>query len=298
MFPRNEGEDVTLQCRAQGSPLPEISWFKGDNPLIPSGTKIQITSGTNLDGEGIPTVTSFLTVSALVPSDSGNYTCRAFNNRASVSLDMPYVVTVTPRVIDYCTPDPCQNNGRCTSGPNSFKCNCTEGWSGMTCDMPVTELTPPMVITQPEDMVVSLSSQVNFTCVVIGNPNPAIQWFKDGRPLSGETSSMLVIQQVSLADRGFYYCTASNSEGVTNSTQAVLNIRGVYQFVLPVTLSVAGVGPFEVGEIPSNEVITTISSIVDDVKNDAVNQRVGTNPEYIIFDLTRTGSVTTVSSTR
>ena len=35
--------------------------------------------------------------------------------------------------VDECELNPCQNNGSCTDGINSFTCNCTAGWGGDTC---------------------------------------------------------------------------------------------------------------------------------------------------------------------
>ena len=33
-----------------------------------------------------------------------------------------------------CEPNPCGNNGTCIDGIRSFKCNCTSGWTGLTCE--------------------------------------------------------------------------------------------------------------------------------------------------------------------
>ena len=133
-FLRASGQSVTFHCSAVGRPRPKIVWSKEDNLLIQSGSKIQINSASSSDGNGDVTVNSFLTVSSLSPKDSGNYSCRAFNNISSTSLQMPYVLTVTPATVDHCTPNPCQNGGRCTSGSLSFTCECAEGFTGLTCD--------------------------------------------------------------------------------------------------------------------------------------------------------------------
>ena len=36
--------------------------------------------------------------------------------------------------IDDCDPNPCQNEGTCTDGVNSFTCDCATGFTGNTCD--------------------------------------------------------------------------------------------------------------------------------------------------------------------
>ena len=35
---------------------------------------------------------------------------------------------------DACAPDPCQNNATCMNLVDDFKCNCTEGYIGKTCN--------------------------------------------------------------------------------------------------------------------------------------------------------------------
>ena len=43
---------------------------------------------------------------------------------------------------DPCVPNPCYNDGICNNDPNSgnFKCQCTDGWVGDTCDIGITLL--------------------------------------------------------------------------------------------------------------------------------------------------------------
>lgn len=36
--------------------------------------------------------------------------------------------------IDDCSPNPCQNNGVCTDGVNTYTCDCGTGYEGRNCD--------------------------------------------------------------------------------------------------------------------------------------------------------------------
>ncbi len=296
VFTRESGGSITFQCRAYGAPLPSITWFRQNALLVPSGSKFQIDSRTDLDSDGVVSVVSSLTVSKLSPKDTGNYTCRAFNNISSASLPVPYVLTVIPVTIDYCSPNPCQNGGRCTSGLETFECECAEGFTGITCDTEATTPSPPVLTEQPQNIFVPLFSSASFSCVASGYPQPEIQWFKDGDPLLGETSRMLVFEEVSLLDRGFYHCTATNSEGFAGSLPVVLNIQGAYQFTVPVSLPlpIPTSGPFLAGEIPSHEVLTAISDLVDDLNNEATGFDVGAS--LVIYGIQTSGNATTVSS--
>lgn len=38
-----EGEDVTLECVAEGFPVPKVKWYKNDQPIKPTIGKYTIT---------------------------------------------------------------------------------------------------------------------------------------------------------------------------------------------------------------------------------------------------------------
>jgi len=92
--------------------------------------------------------------------------------------------------------------------------------------VPSTEIASPQIITGLQTVTVNLYQSVNLTCVASGNPQPSIAWYKDGRIITGESSPLLVIQEVELSDRGVYNCTATNTLG-TASSSAVININGM-----------------------------------------------------------------------
>ncbi|XP_033613007.1 leucine-rich repeats and immunoglobulin-like domains protein 1 isoform X2 [Fukomys damarensis] len=61
------GETVALQCKANGSPAPRITWFKGDRPLSLT-ERHHFTPGNQL-----------LVVQNVVAEDAGRYTCEMSN---------------------------------------------------------------------------------------------------------------------------------------------------------------------------------------------------------------------------
>ena len=161
-----------------------------------------------------------------------------------------------------------------------------------------TTPSPPVLSEPPEPMVVPFLGRASFSCVASGYPQPEIQWFKDGSFLPGETSTMLVVGEVSPFDRGFYSCSATNSEGVATSSPAILNIWGMYQYIMPVSvpLPIPSSGPFSVGEIPSSDVLLAISSHVSAIHDEAAGHEVGTDPVFIIYGIETRGNATTLSS--
>ena len=44
--------------------------------------------------------------------------------------------------IDNCDPNPCQNDGNCIDGINSFTCDCEDGFSGDVCEINIDDCLP------------------------------------------------------------------------------------------------------------------------------------------------------------
>jgi hypothetical protein len=103
--------------------------------------------------------------------------------------------------------------------------------------------TAPVFTTQPQRTFASLFGSATFNCTASGSPQPRIQWFKDGSPLDGETCPILEVNGVSLSDRGFYHCTATNPQGSIISGAATLDVYGVRQLKVPVLLTDQVSGP-------------------------------------------------------
>lgn len=70
---------VTLQCQADGSPLPSVIWHKDGQSLIESVRQRVLSSGS-------------LQIAFIQPSDTGRYTCTAANAAGTVNLEMSLTV--------------------------------------------------------------------------------------------------------------------------------------------------------------------------------------------------------------
>lgn len=71
----NLGDAIILNCQADGTPSPEIVWFKDDHPVDPSPT------GT----VGIFNEGTELRISSIRHEDIGDYTCIARNGEGQIS---------------------------------------------------------------------------------------------------------------------------------------------------------------------------------------------------------------------
>lgn len=71
----NLGDAIILNCQADGTPVPEIVWFKDEHPVDPSPT------GTiGIFNEGTE-----LRISSIRHEDIGDYTCIARNGEGQIS---------------------------------------------------------------------------------------------------------------------------------------------------------------------------------------------------------------------
>lgn len=70
---------VTLECHAEGSPPPSITWHKDAQPLSDSVRQRVLSSGS-------------LQIAFIQRSDAGRYTCTAANAAGAVSLNMGLTV--------------------------------------------------------------------------------------------------------------------------------------------------------------------------------------------------------------
>ena len=62
--------------------------------------------------------------------------------------------------VNDCSSFPCTNNGRCIDLHNDFKCNCTDGWMGKACNIPVDPCSPFPCYSH----AVCVASSTGFKC--------------------------------------------------------------------------------------------------------------------------------------
>nr|XP_005290755.1 hemicentin-1 isoform X1 [Chrysemys picta bellii] len=75
----------------------------------------------------------------------------------------------------------------------------------------------------PFEVIVTRGNNVSLECKVLGNPQPAITWMKDGRPLVNgrgveilNDGHLLQLKNAQVSDTGRYVCVAVNVAGLTD----------------------------------------------------------------------------------
>jgi len=84
--------------------------------------------------------------------------------------------------------------------------------------------TAPLFTVQPQDRDVFMGSNVTFTAIAIGIPNPAYQWRFNGTNVAGASSSSFTTNNVSTNTTGSFTVVATNSSGSATSIVAHLEV--------------------------------------------------------------------------
>ncbi|XP_053523819.1 hemicentin-2 [Artibeus jamaicensis] len=243
------GDEVTLDCEAQGSPPPLVTWTKDFHPvpavtdryrLLPSGS---------------------LRLAQAQAGDSGLYECRASNPAGSASrhyilgVQVPPQVQPGPRVLKALagesldlncvaegTPPPRLNWSKDgvalwgrgpkgsihfaairTSDAGMYRCEASNGAGVASWELELRVLEPPYWGTDDTDGLLErvAGENASLPCPARGTPKPQVTWRKGpssepllSRPgLAVLDEGSLFLASVSPTDGGDYECQATNEAG-------------------------------------------------------------------------------------
>lgn len=93
----------------------------------------------------------------------------------------------------------------------------------------------PEVLEPLESLTVRKGEKITLSTTIVGNPEPTIEWFKDGKPLTKPKFKKegnrytLTIEKTTISDTAKYTVRATNSQG-TIETSAHLTVEGKFIF--------------------------------------------------------------------
>ncbi|XP_038401111.1 papilin isoform X3 [Canis lupus familiaris] len=210
------GQLVQLFCQGGTSLDPHARWQKDGQPISSDRHKLQP------DGS--------LIISPLWAEDAGTYSCgssRPGHDSQKIQLhvtggDVAVLSEAEPRHFPQ-TRDPAQ--GHSPRDPSLVEDMGGLGAISSLRPRPMTRLLldknqPGVVDAQP-------GQRIQLTCRAEGFPPPAIEWQRDGQPLSSprhelQPDGSLVISHVAVEDAGFYACVAFSGQ---NRAQRWVQLR-------------------------------------------------------------------------
>ncbi|MEQ2292216.1 Hemicentin-1, partial [Ameca splendens] len=244
---------VTLQCQAEGSPPPSITWHKDGQLLSDSVRQRLLSSGS-------------LQIAFVQKSDAGQYTCTAANPAGTDSLDMRLTVQIPPSIhggeqevvvveksqaqlicVAEGIPQPklswekdgnplSESQGEYTILPSgelvidsaqpedagSYSCVATNSVGEDTWTVTLSVHTHPSFTKLLADVALNKGERLVLTCGVSGIPPPTIKWNINNKIIPVHYGHMndhseLVIERVSKEDSGTYTCVAENRVGTIKS---------------------------------------------------------------------------------
>ncbi|MFH4975362.1 hypothetical protein AB6A40_002071 [Gnathostoma spinigerum] len=198
------GRTIKLQCKAGGQPEPQVIWFNNHNKVItaevrrPVGSEFRLRKNT-------------LEIEDVAESDSGEYTCEAFNSAGSVTRKFRLRVVDRIRSKPIIVPNILINQTVDANSTVNFTCKV------------ISDLVPHIVwmrIEKTNDSVIywnETDRKYMFRYTDMQTVENAII------TKTSQDSSTLTLVNVSLADQGMYACVSGNHLGhaIENATLTV-----------------------------------------------------------------------------
>lgn len=102
----------------------------------------------------------------------------------------------------------------------------SNAWGAASSSNAVLTVLPmaPAFSLHPTNLMVRVGATATLPARALAIPSPVYQWFFNGSPLPGRTTTALVLSDVEPAHAGTYWVVASNLFGVATSSNATLTV--------------------------------------------------------------------------
>lgn len=101
---------------------------------------------------------------------------------------------------------------------------------------------PPSITQQPTSQSASINGSASFSVIADGAATLTYQWFKNGSPISGATSTTLNLTNIQDSDAASYTVVVANEVGIATSSAATLTVLDI-----PVIQGVPATAPASIG---------------------------------------------------
>lgn len=218
-----EGYTVQFECKVEGMPRPQITWFRQTQIILPSD-EFQMY----YDDDDVAT----LVIRDVFPEDAGTFTCVAKNA-------VGFASSTTELMVEFTSDQ--EVTSRKTASRESSLADVLDG-------------VPPLFSKKPKVKCVDEGTNVLIDCRLVAVPKPEIKWYYEGKEITTSENikivtkqdqntfiTVLSISKVLKSQEGRYRVTATNQVGET---------------VLPIKLKV------RTGEPEKPEIIEPLKSAI------------------------------------
>lgn len=217
-----EGYTVQFECKVEGFPRPQITWFRQTQIILPS-EEFQMY----YDDDDVAT----LIIRDVFPEDAGTFTCVAKNAAGFASSTTELTVEYSEHVSEM--------NSRRSQSRESSLADILEG-------------VPPIFSKKPKVKCVDEGSNVLIDCRLVAVPKPTIKWYFDGKEVDLSEN----IKIVTKSDHHMY-CTVMQITKVTKKQEGTYRVVATNpdgESILPIKLKV------RTGEKEKPEILEPLSN--------------------------------------
>ncbi|WKY14383.1 hypothetical protein Q1695_000157 [Nippostrongylus brasiliensis] len=297
-----ENNTLTISCTAEGIPPPQITWKKDGTPLSDvSGPRLVVAQAATTDAgrytctarnEGGHTSADFAVDVLSRPKFKGLKTDIRVVEGEQARLECKMEGHPPPtvrwlrggRTIEDMSNFIISPRGETLlilkarrSDAGSYSCVAKNAAAETEVNFMVSVLVPPHIDEQLDQHPhIVQGKTLFFFCPVLGNPDPTVEWLKDGQPIDSTSrinvrdGRHLEIIEAQKEDEGRYTCHAYNEAGVLDT-----DFRS--EIVAPPQFILAGESVYEVVE---NEAVTLDCGVANEPKPEIVWFR-GGHPLYL-----------------
>ncbi|VDL71890.1 unnamed protein product [Nippostrongylus brasiliensis] len=283
-----ENNTLTISCTAEGIPPPQITWKKDGTPLSDvSGPRLVVAQAATTDAgrytctarnEGGHTSADFAVDVLSRPKFKGLKTDIRVVEGEQARLECKMEGHPPPtvrwlrggRTIEDMSNFIISPRGETLlilkarrSDAGSYSCVAKNAAAETEVNFMVSVLVPPHIDEQLDQHPhIVQGKTLFFFCPVLGNPDPTVEWLKDGQPIESTSrinvrdGRHLEIIEAQKEDEGRYTCHAYNEAGVLDT-----DFRS--EIVAPPQFILAGESVYEVVE---NEAVTLDCGVANEAK--------------------------------
>ncbi len=198
-----------------------------------SGTNFVIYTATDPQGNTSTATRTVIVHDTTPPVISWSFTNLTFACGTNCTAAMPdvtgtnFILAADLSVPLVISQDP-TNNAQLAVGTNLVLITVADAAGNLaysTNEIVVTDQTPPMIVTPPEDLTNTVGASVTFNVLATACTPLTFQWFFNNAALSGQTNSTLALSNLELSAAGEYYVVAAASGGLSTSAVARLSVE-------------------------------------------------------------------------